>query len=183
MLPISMQKRKSIYEKIKPLINGPNTRIVLRVVALLLLIVFVDSIVNSYNINKKLHSPEFASKIDRQNEYTRMFRYQRNIYISGFSLFLYFLIFRSQSIVADLSKMEVNQDAIAKQTKNNQSQVETLISENEKLSKQLKDLKKMEKEHQAMKSQAENTSKEYMKLKEEYNDLLGKKTKDQKKKD
>ncbi|KAM9946842.1 hypothetical protein ACTFIT_000161 [Dictyostelium discoideum] len=184
MLPVSMHLRKNVYNKLDKLFGGQNAKIFLKVLALLVIIVFCDSIVNSYNINKKLHTPELTgAKFDRQNEYTRMFRYQRNSYICGFCLYLFFLIYRSQGIISQLSNVEASKTAIEKQTKNNLNTVETLLSENEKLKTEIKDLKKMEKEHKAMKSQAENTTKEYLKLQEEYNQLLGKKPKTQKKDD
>ncbi|KAF2069443.1 hypothetical protein CYY_009236 [Polysphondylium violaceum] len=186
MLPISMALRKKIFEKLNAIFGGHTFKVVFRIVVFLLICVFANDMRESILTDKKLHSSKLEGDLtfaDRQAFHLKLFRSQRNIYMSGFCLFLYFLIYRGQKVIGELSSVEANSTAINKQIKQNQNTLEDLLKKNEAYETELKSLRKMEKEFKAMKSQAENTNTEYFKLKEEYEKLVGKKTKDDKKKD
>ncbi|EFA82930.1 BCAP29/BCAP31 family protein [Heterostelium album PN500] len=184
MLPISMATRKSLFTGLNKVFGGKTPVIVFRVIFVILLGIFGDAIINSSKYDRKIHDPEGATtQSEKNNLYLMLFRYQRNIYLTGFTLYLFFLIYRAQSIVLELTSVETKSNAVIKQAENNKSQTERLIKSNSELEEEVKTLRKKEKEFIAMKSQAENTSKEYLKLKKEYDALLGTKTKGQKKDD
>eukprot|EP01132_Coremiostelium_polycephalum_P008565 gene8565-10535_t len=179
-LPIAMHTRKKIFGTIHKALSSESAKIGIKVIFFIMAAIFTDALYNAYQTDKKIHSEEIVAT-EKTNLYLRLFRYQRNSYMTGFCLFLFFLIYRSQSIIAELSSLETKSEAVIKQSKQNQNQTEALLAENTELKKEVKSLKKMEIEFKAMKSQAENTSAEYMKLKEEYSNLLGKKSKVDKK--
>lgn len=182
MLPISMALRKKIFEKLNAIFGGHTFKVVFRVVVFLLICVFINDMRESILTDKKLHTKGEADLTfaDRQAAHLKLFRSQRNIYMSGFCLFLYFLIYRGQKIVIELNSVEANSTAINKQIKQNQNTLEDLLKKNQSLETEVKSLKKMEKEFKAMKSQAENTNTEYLRLKAEYDTLIKKDKKEKK---
>eukprot|EP01133_Synstelium_polycarpum_P005244 gene5244-6067_t len=184
MLPIPMSTRKSIFGGLNRVMQGHNARIVFKVVFVILLGMFADAIVNSISTDKKIHSNNDKGDLHERNQlYLRLFRYQRNIYLTGFTLYLFFVIYRAQSIVLELTSMENKSTAVMKQAQNNLNETDRLIKSNKELDDEVKSLKKMEKEYKAMKSQAESTSREYDRLKKEYDAVVGAKPKGQKKDD
>ncbi|GAM24432.1 hypothetical protein SAMD00019534_076070, partial [Acytostelium subglobosum LB1] len=181
MLPISMNMRKSIFSGLSRLLDGHTTKIIFRVVFVILLGIFADSIQNSLAIDKKIHNEEHAH--ERNSLYLRLFRFQRNIYLTGFTLYLFFLIYRAQSVVQQLTSVENKSNAVIKQAEQNKTQTDKMLRENKDLEDEVAKLRKMEKEFKAMKSQSEGLTREYDRLKAEYDDLKGTKSKVSKKVD
>eukprot|EP00010_Vexillifera_abyssalis_P002882 CAMPEP_0201551836 /NCGR_PEP_ID=MMETSP0173_2-20130828/10814_1 /ASSEMBLY_ACC=CAM_ASM_000268 /TAXON_ID=218659 /ORGANISM="Vexillifera sp., Strain DIVA3 564/2" /LENGTH=128 /DNA_ID=CAMNT_0047962185 /DNA_START=194 /DNA_END=576 /DNA_ORIENTATION=+ len=104
------------------------------------------------------HAKEKADLKDHQNEHAhvhaedrhliKIFRAQRNIYMSGFTLFLYLLLWRFQSMLKEISesqekigKLQTNLDVLKKQATNNANASEHVDSKQVKqLESQVKDL-------------------------------------------
>ncbi|EGG15845.1 BCAP29/BCAP31 family protein [Cavenderia fasciculata] len=183
VLPISMASKKSVFAKVSNLWAGHTSKIVFRVVFVILVGLFADAIMNSLNTDKQIHEMRKDNKIVDNSLYVRLFRYQRNIYLTGFTMFLYFLIYRSQSIIVELTSMETKSTVAMKQAQNNTTEVERLVKSNKQLEDELKGLRKQEKDFKAMKQQAENTTKEYERLQKELEKAQGTKSKNQKKDD
>lgn len=116
----------------------------------------------------------------------RLFRAQRNFYISGFALFLLVVIRRLVTLISQLATLlaqsEVNYkqaqsaSAVAKSLLENQSlgddQSKKLVDELTEQVKTLeKDLTREKKDKEALKSQAESLNKEYDRLLEEFSKL------------
>lgn len=77
----------------------------------------------------------------------RLFRAQRNIYISGFSLFLLLVLRRVIRLLSQNSVLEASSEASLRQAQNASQQCEKLMDENEKLKKAIEDAEgKTEKE-------------------------------------
>ncbi|KYR02632.1 BCAP29/BCAP31 family protein [Tieghemostelium lacteum] len=180
---LSMDTRKKLFSQIHKVMGGHTTKVVVYVMASLMLFIFLQSNYDSYKTDKKLHQGGGVLVTDKPGEYSKLFRHQRNIYLSGFVLFLYFLISRAQSIIKELGAVEVKSNAVLKQQKNNQDATAAILTENEELKEEIAKLKKMEKEFKAMKSQAEAVNREYSNLQEEYNKIQGKKSTTSKKVD
>jgi len=124
----------------------------------------------------------------------RLFRAQRNFYISGFALFLSLVIKRLVTLISSLATMQAQSEAALKQAASATSTARDLISQggivaqnssneahDEEINTLKTRLKKLEKELEAerldkdaIKKQAESTNAEYDRLTEEYS-LLQKK--------
>lgn len=124
----------------------------------------------------------------------RLFRAQRNFYISGFALFLSFVIQRLVSLISAQASLLAENEATMKQAKSASSVAQSYIqksgekSQNDtneahktvtELKAQLKkleaekleveiELKKQIKDKEAMKSQSENLAKEFARLSDDY---------------
>nr|QBH73426.1 bcr-associated protein [Embidopsocus sp. OG9834] len=121
----------------------------------------------------------------------RLFRAQRNFYISGFALFLSLVIKRLVTLISSLSTMQAQSEAALKQAASASSRARDLLSQggvveqntsneahDEEVNKLKSRLSKVEKELEseridkdALKRQAESLSTEYDRLTEEYSKL------------
>jgi len=119
----------------------------------------------------------------------RLFRAQRNLYISGFALFLFLIIKRLVALIARCSQLEAAAEAAMKQAQGASKAAKSLMESNEKdgkegggsadvkeLKRQIdelgKELKSTQKDRDAMKMQSENLHAEYGRLSEEYNSKM-----------
>ncbi|GLH01056.1 hypothetical protein R5R35_006287 [Gryllus longicercus] len=127
----------------------------------------------------------------------RLFRAQRNFYISGFALFLSLVIRRLVTLISTQATLLAESEAALKQARSATSTARSLISQtqssaaqndaNEAHDKQVKALKEQvqelertlnreRKDKEALKSQAESTNAEYDRLAEEHRKLQNKLT-------
>lgn len=124
----------------------------------------------------------------------RLFRGQRNFYISGFSLFCLFIIKRLATLISQQAQYQADAEASRRQAENMSKHVENLTTEavtasskknskkdadsdnllldmKAKIAELLEQNEKLEKGLHAMKKQAESTNKEYDRLTGEYAQL------------
>ncbi|XP_026739298.1 B-cell receptor-associated protein 31 [Trichoplusia ni] len=121
----------------------------------------------------------------------RLFRAQRNFYISGFALFLLVVIRRLVQLISELATLLAQSEANFRQAQSASVTAKTLLDQqgagDEKNKKELDDLKgqisllekelsKEKKDKEAVKSQAESLNKEYDRLAEEHSKLQKKLT-------
>jgi len=108
----------------------------------------------------------------------RLFRAQRNFYISGFALFLCLVIRRMVTLLSNNACLDVEKEAAMKQAQSASRAAEELMKGGdgsdelkEKLAQKELELNKALKDVASMKAQAENLSSEYDRLCDEKNAL------------
>jgi len=108
----------------------------------------------------------------------RLFRAQRNFYISGFALFLCLVIRRMVTLLSNNACLDVEKEAAMKQAQSASRAAEELMKGGdgagelkEKLAQRELELNKALKDVASMKTQAENLSSEYDRLCDEKNAL------------
>lgn len=121
----------------------------------------------------------------------RLFRAQRNFYISGFALFLLIVIRRLVQMISELATLLAQSEANFRQAQSATVTARTLLqkqgSDDEKSTKEIEELKNQitalerdlvreKKDKEAVKSQAESLNKEYDRLAEEHSRLQKKMT-------
>lgn len=121
----------------------------------------------------------------------RLFRAQRNFYISGFALFLLVVIRRLVQMISELAMLLAQAEANYRQAQSATTTARSLLEkqgegdeqnkkETEELRNQIllleKELTKEKKDKEAVKSQAESLNKEYDRLAEEHSKLQKKLT-------
>merc|ERR1712045_550794 len=148
----------------------------------ILILFFLDAIreMNKYG-DEQHHSEQTHGDrhLDAQMQmHMRLFRAQRNFYISGFALFLCLVIKRIVSLITENAGLDIEKEAAMKQAQSASRAAETLMGESgdkkekdSELEKKLKstenELSKALKNVESMKSQSENLTKEYDRLMEE----------------
>ncbi|OON16510.1 b-cell receptor-associated protein 31-like protein, partial [Opisthorchis viverrini] len=113
----------------------------------------------------------------------RMFRAQRNLYIAGFALFMWFVFRRLIRLISEHAQMSASQEASLKQAKNASAVAEQMLSSKgngeseivKRLKAELEDLKqKLQEEEEylvTLKKQATQTAQEYDRVATECQEL------------
>lgn len=163
-----------------------------------LVVLFADSIREMYiytGQDKKVDITGSASPSAQEHILMRLFRAQRNFYITGISLFLLIVLRTMLTRVSKVAKLEANTEAIHKQAVSAGSMNKSLLEENSALKKMtegkedlLEEVKKMEElkdkvknaerkadqskaDTDAMRKQSENLTMEYDRLLTEHQNL------------
>lgn len=104
---------------------------------LLLFVLFVDSVFNTYRFSK-IDTRNVDLRNNPQAEiqaHMKLFRAQRNLYITGFSLFMLIVLRRLVTLISAQATLEASHEAITKQAKGASEQAKKLMDENESLRK------------------------------------------------
>jgi len=152
----------------------------------ILILFFLDSLREVGKYGEEEQSSDGHSHgghLDTQMQlHMKRFRSQRNMYISGFALFLCLVIKRMVSLMITSSALESEKEAAIKQAKSASKAAETLMEQQgnaqdkesaevlglkEELKEAKQELSKAKKDVESMKSQASNVSAEYDRLMEE----------------
>jgi len=146
----------------------------------ILILFFLDAIreMNKYG-DEQHHSEQTHGDrhLDAQMQmHMRLFRAQRNFYISGFALMLTLVIKRMVSLITENATLDIEKEAAMKQAQSASRAAETLMADSgdkkdseteKKLKAKDEELSKALKDVESMKSQSENLTKEYDRLLEE----------------
>ncbi|XP_058171407.1 B-cell receptor-associated protein 31 isoform X5 [Anopheles ziemanni] len=131
-----------------------------------------------YSSNDHTHT-ETHLNVEMQHS-MRLFRAQRNFYISGFAIFLSLVIRRLVSLISGQAMLLAQAEASMKQAQSATTAARTLMSqqkgdekptESKKITELESELAKERKDKEAMKSQSESLNREYDRLTEEYSKL------------
>ncbi|XP_066912644.1 B-cell receptor-associated protein 31-like [Clytia hemisphaerica] len=164
-----------------------------------MLILFIESIHKAHKFSNIKFDNNLANNPQAEVQaHMKLFRAQRNLYITGFALFMLLVLRRLVTLISKQATLEASHAAAIKQAQGASEQAQKLLEENEKLSKgkrrdaneeneqkenmenhidilkkELKDkkdkLEKAEKDLTAMKQQSENLTTEYNRMADERN--------------
>lgn len=197
VLPIASPKRWQRFFKSKFLQSLRNQASIYFLVLLAILVLFLlDAIreMKKYSSTEQDHAHLDAEMQGNM----RLFRAQRNFYISGFALFLSLVIRRLVILISDQAVLLANSEASMRQAQSATTTAKSLLSQkgetaqndsneaHDKIVSELKsqllkvsnektelknELNKEKKDKEALKSQAESLTKEYDRLSNEFSKL------------
>ncbi|XP_072327622.1 B-cell receptor-associated protein 29 [Scyliorhinus torazame] len=108
-------------------------------IIIVLVVLFFDAIreVRKYSVNQGIGKNDklLPNMYDHLN--MKLFRAQRNLYISGFSLFLWLVLRRMITLISELATIMGESQALKVQTDNTNDAAKRYMEENEKLKKAL----------------------------------------------
>uniref|UniRef100_A0A2S2P1T1 Endoplasmic reticulum transmembrane protein n=1 Tax=Schizaphis graminum TaxID=13262 RepID=A0A2S2P1T1_SCHGA len=147
-----------------------------------LLMILVLFLLDSVREMRKYSNPELNDAhqhLDHEMQSNmRLFRAQRNFYISGIALFLSFVIKRFIALVTLQASLVAQSEASLKQAQSASAAAKSLLTrddngdgESEVLTELRKELELIKADRDAIKSQAESVSKEYDRLMAEHEKL------------
>jgi B-cell receptor-associated protein 31 len=197
VLPVASPQRWNKIFKSRFLQAVSNQASIYFVVLLAVLVLFFLDAIREM---RKYSSPETTesahSHLDAEMQVNmRLFRAQRNFYISGFALFLSLVIRRLVTLISQQASLLAQSEAAMLQAKSATAAAQSLLAQNQtsvaqndtneahdkevtelkvKLAEAEQALKYERKDKEALKNQAESVSKEYDRLNEEYLKLLAK---------
>jgi len=145
----------------------------------ILVLFFLDAIREMNKYSDTPQSEGHATHLDAQMQaHMRLFRAQRNFYISGFALFLCLIIKKLVALITTSATLEIELEAAMKQAQSATRAAEMLMKDDkgaseleEKLKEKDEELEKAKADVTSMKSQSENLTKEYDRLMEEKDKL------------
>nr|ACO11484.1 B-cell receptor-associated protein 31 [Caligus rogercresseyi] len=150
------------------------------VVLAILVLFFLDAIreMIKYNDENTMEGHGKGHMDIQMQNHLRLFRSQRNFYISGFSLFLCLVIRRMVSLLSSNSVLQAEKDAAMKQASSASRAAEQMLS-GEAVDSELKnmyeetkkELENAKKDVEGMKTQSKNLTEEYDRLMEEKDKL------------
>lgn len=104
-LPIPTKFRRPLtLVLLKPFKNS-NVQVAIKCILCFILLLFIDSINKVYNINKEL-SVDFAQGHEKIELLSRKFFQQRNLYLTGITLFLTFIVTKTFALVNELLNLK-----------------------------------------------------------------------------
>lgn len=135
---------------------------------LLMLVLFAESIHSTYKFSNVKFDMSLRNNPQAEIQaHMKLFRAQRNLYITGFSLFMLILLKRLVTLISRQATLEASHEAVMKQAKGASEQAKKLLDENEKLIKgKRKESSEDEDEKEKLKSQV-NELKSQLRDKEE----------------
>lgn len=146
-----------------------------------LLCILVLFLLDSIREMRKYSNPDLSDNhqhLDHEMQANmRLFRSQRNFYISGTALFLSFVIKRFIALMTLQASLVAQTEASLKQAQGANKAAQSLLAkkdevgENEEMTKLKKELELIKSDRDAIKSQAESVTKEYDRLMVEHEKL------------
>ncbi|XP_069683952.1 B-cell receptor-associated protein 31 [Periplaneta americana] len=175
---------------------GNQASVYFLVLLAVLVLFFLDAIREMRKYSSAETTEATHSHLDAEMQVNmRLFRAQRNFYISGFALFLSLVIRRLVILIAQQATLLAQSEAAMRQAQSATTTAQSLLAQNqtskaqndtneahdkevtdlkEKLAKAEKALERERIDKDALKTQAESVNKEYDRLNEEYRKLQAK---------
>jgi B-cell receptor-associated protein 31 len=197
VLPVASPQRwnKIIKSRFLRAVNN-QASIYFYVLLAVLVLFFLDAIREMKKYSSTETTEATHAHLDAEMQVNmRLFRSQRNFYISGFALFLSLVIRRLVTLISQQASLLAQSEAAMRQAESATTTAQSLLAQNqtsmaqndtneahdkevtelkEKLVKAEKALEYERKDKEALKNQAESVSKEYDRLNEEYLKLQAK---------
>jgi len=181
ILPLPLKWRKSIFTFLSrsPLIA--QLQYGLKITFIFVFILFVDSLNRMWRVQEEASHQDGHHIHDVRTEtnlQARKFYSQRNMYLTGFTLFLSLILNRTYVLIIDQMKAEEQLEVLKKQATNQSVEYTRLNGSESELQKKLAELtqeleneKVKSRDFETLKKQAQGGQDEYMKLADKYNEL------------
>ncbi|KAG9319368.1 hypothetical protein KVV02_005678 [Mortierella alpina] len=170
ILPLPFKWRRGLLKFLaeSPLMG--NVQYVMKIVFIFVFILFVDSLnrvikVEEITENAAHHHHGHGSET---NVAARRFYAQRNMYLTGFTLFLSLILNRTFFMILDLLKSEEKMEIVKKQAAQQSKEYQRLLESESNLKKEVKDLNEIVASHSSAKRDLDNLKKQAKQQQEEY---------------
>ncbi|XP_010585652.1 B-cell receptor-associated protein 29 [Loxodonta africana] len=109
-------------------------------IIVLLIVLFLDAVreIRKYSYAHAIEKSSISRPSAYEHTQMKLFRSQRNLYISGFSLFFWLVLRRLVTLITQLAKELSTKGALKTQTENTNMAARKFMEENEKLKRLLK---------------------------------------------
>lgn len=180
LLPLPISWKQELWKKLSnPKFN--QVRQALKASLLFISLLFIDAIRKSSSLKKEFEDRTIKDPQSDAYFHAKMFYAQRNIYLTGSTIFLALVLNRFFSLILDLVKQEEKALILKSQsTKTSKELLKLVETESEKdakihkLSSLVDSLEIKVKDYDILKKQAESLNKEYLSLTDKLSELEGK---------
>ncbi|SCU98497.1 LADA_0H13388g1_1 [Lachancea dasiensis] len=135
-LPVPSKYRKPVTMALIRPFRLTQVQVAVKCILAFILLLFVDTINRVYSVNAELSQTSLASGVSDRNEVqSRKFYAQRNMYLTGITLFLTFTVFRTYGLVWELLELKesyraepenMDVDDLKKQIKDAEKEIQSL---------------------------------------------------------
>ncbi|KAJ1954971.1 Endoplasmic reticulum transmembrane protein 3 [Dispira parvispora] len=151
----------------------------IRVVYVFVFLLFLDAVVRMQKTENELRTEPIADARMESQLHARKFYSQRNVYLTGFTLFLGLILSGTYHLVLDLLKREdemeatnrVVSDKSKQETTSRHDEVKKLRQDLSNMQSELTEARKQVVDFENLRKQAEGQHQEYMRLADRYNAL------------
>ncbi|ORZ26485.1 B-cell receptor-associated protein 31-like-domain-containing protein [Lobosporangium transversale] len=171
ILPLPFKWRRGMLNFLSKSPFMAHIQYVMKIVFIFVFILFLDS------LNRVIKVEEIVSDSDHHHHHhahtdtsvaAKRFYAQRNMYLTGFTLFLSLILNRTFFTILDLIKSEEKMEVVKKQAAQQSKEYERLLESEKKLKKELEDLQKIASSHESTKQDLENLKKQASQQQQEY---------------
>ncbi|KAG0201485.1 hypothetical protein BGX28_005699 [Mortierella sp. GBA30] len=169
ILPLPFKWRRGMLNFLSKSPFMANIQHVMKIVFIFVFILFVDSLNRVIKVDEITneghhhHSPHTETTVA-----ARRFYAQRNMYLTGFTLFLSLILNRTFFMILDLLKSEEKMEIVKKQAAQQSKEYERVLESETKLKKELKELQEIANSHESTKQDLENLKKQANQQQQEY---------------
>ncbi|SCU90236.1 LAME_0E07646g1_1 [Lachancea meyersii CBS 8951] len=136
-LPVPSKYRKPVTMALIRPFRLTQIQVAIKCILGFIMLLFVDTINRVYSINAELSQTSIAAGVSDRNEVqSRKFYAQRNMYLTGITLFLTFTVFRTYGLVWELLELKENY-----RTDSENMNIDDLKKQIEDADKEIKSLK------------------------------------------
>jgi len=179
IIPMPFVAKRKMFNFISESPIVAKIQYAMKITFIFILILFLDSVNRVYRVQVEMSAlakdngagRAAAMGSERMEVQARKFYSQRNMYLTGFTLFLSLILNRTYGMILDVLRLEEKVRMYEGDTSAGGKQGEKLSPEYraDQIGQLKRELGKKDKELQAMKSQAEGLQKEYDQLSVKYN--------------
>lgn len=181
ILPLPMAWRKKVLLSLSQSSTPKTLKKVHQIVMVLVVILFADSLARSFRTTYYHQHPDRDFLKDSHADshlHARMFYAQRNMYLTGFTLFLSLILRSFIRSLVDILLVEEKMEVLKKQAGGQTKEYLRLVEQNDdkgtqiaSLEKELAALRKTVTSSEAVLKQAKAQQEEYLRLSDRYNEL------------
>ncbi|KAK9710504.1 Endoplasmic reticulum transmembrane protein 3, variant 2 [Basidiobolus ranarum] len=190
VFPFPKKWRRALFMKVDESGIIRKNQWIINVVGVFVFILFADSINRMIKASAEAEQANLADPRTDTQLHVKKFYSQRNMYLTGFTLFLSLILDRTFSILMNLFLAEEKLEKIKGQGSGGLNKETKIMEETDmkqkkriaELTKEIAELKSSGRDVDSLKKQIENQSSEYMKLADEHIELqkIGVKSEDKK---
>ncbi|CAO3572223.1 unnamed protein product [Mortierella alpina] len=169
ILPLPFKWRRGMLNFLSKSPFMANIQHVMKIVFIFVFILFIDSLNRVIKVDEITNdSPHHHNPHAETTVAARRFYAQRNMYLTGFTLFLSLILNRTFFMILDLLKSEEKMEIVKKQAAQQSKEYSRVLESETQLKKELKDLQEIVNSHASTRQDLENLKKQASQQQQEY---------------
>ncbi|KAG0240729.1 hypothetical protein BGX31_001709 [Mortierella sp. GBA43] len=165
-LPLPFKWRKGLLNFLATSRFIGNIQYAMKIIFIFVFILFIDSLNRVIKVEDKLN--EGGDHHHHHDTHAKRFYAQRNMYLTGFTLFLSLILNRTFFLIVDLVKSEEKMEVIKKQAEQQSKEYKRILDSETALRKELEELRENASNHASTKQDLENLKKQAAQQQKEY---------------
>ncbi|KAF9400619.1 hypothetical protein BGX21_003850 [Mortierella sp. AD011] len=169
IIPLPFKWRRGLLRFLDESPMMRSAHYVMKIVFIFVFILFIDSLNRVIKVEEIHDSPHHHHGHGSETSVAaRRFYAQRNMYLTGFTLFLSLILNRTFFLILDLLKSEEKVEVIKKQAAQQGKEYERVLESETNLKKEIKDLTEVVANNESAKRDLENLKKQANQQQQEY---------------